>query len=50
MGLDDFPLAVEGDVSLLPVVAELSQLSHQVGGVEAHPVLILGSEMVFTCN
>ena len=50
MGLDDFPLAVEGDVSLLPVVAELCQLSHQVGGVEAHPVLIFGSEMVFTCN
>ena len=37
MGLDDFPLAVEGDVSLLPVVAE--HLSQHVGGVEAHPVL-----------
>ena len=50
MGLDDPPLAVEGDVSLLPVVAEPSQLSHQVGGVEVHHVLILGSEMVFTCT
>ena len=50
MGLDDLPLAVEGDVSLLPVVAELGHLSQHAGGVEAHPVLILGSEMVFTCT
>ena len=41
MCLDDLPLAVEGDVSILSVVPELSQLGDQVGAVEAHPVCIL---------
>ena len=36
MCLDDLPLAVEGDISILSVGAELSQLGHQVGAVKAH--------------
>ena len=41
MCLDDLPLAVEGDISILSVVPELRQLGDQVGAVEAHPVCIL---------
>ena len=47
MGLDDLPLAVESDVSIVPVDAQLSQLGHQVGDVKAHVMCILGSEMLF---
>ena len=40
MGLDDLPLAVEGDISIfLAVDPQLGQLGHQVGAVsEAHAV------------
>ena len=31
MCLDDLPLAVEGDISVVAVVAQLCQLGHQVG-------------------
>ena len=31
MCLDDLPLAVEGDISVVSVVAQLRQVGHQVG-------------------
>ena len=37
MGLDGLPLAIECDVSVVSVVAELSQLGHELGQVvKAH--------------
>ena len=36
MCLDDLSLAVEGDISIVPVVAQVGQLGHQVGAVKAH--------------
>ena len=38
MCLDELPLAVEGDVSIVSVVAQLGHLSHELGAVEAHVV------------
>ena len=36
---DDLPLTVEGDVRIVPAVAQLGQLGHQVGVVgKAHAV------------
>ena len=34
--LDELPLAVEGDISIVSVVAQLGHLSHELGAVEAH--------------
>ena len=43
MGLDDLPLAVEGDVSVVSVVAQLSHLGHELGQVvKAHVIGIPG--------
>ena len=37
MCLDDLPLALEGDVGIVPVIAQFSQLGQQVGAVhKAH--------------
>ena len=48
MCLDELPLAIEGDVGIVSVVAKLSHLGHQVPAVKAHVVCILGgSEMLF---
>ena len=44
MCLDGLLLAVEGDVSIVSVAAELNQLGQKVG---AHVMCILGSEMLF---
>ena len=42
MCLDDLPLALEGDVGIVPVIAQFSQLGQQVGAVhKAHAVLRL---------
>ena len=36
VGFDDHPLAIEGDISIVSVVAELSHLGHQEGAAQAH--------------
>ena len=38
--LDELPLAVEGDVSIVSVVAQLSHLGHELGAVKAHLVFV----------
>ena len=42
MCLDELPLAVEGDVSIVSVVAQLGHLGHELGVVKAHAIGILG--------
>ena len=36
MCLDELPLAVESDVGIVSVVAQLSHPGHQLGAVKAH--------------
>ena len=36
MCLDELPLTIEGDVSAVPVVVQLSHLGHELGVVKAH--------------
>ena len=38
MCLDELPLAIKGDVSIVSVVAQLGQLGHEVAAVKAHVV------------
>ena len=42
MRLDELPLAVESNVSIVSVVAQLGHLSHELGAVKAHAIGILG--------
>ena len=48
MCLDDLPLTVEGDVGIVPVVAQLGQLGHQVGAVDKAHAVSQGSEILCT--
>ena len=34
--LDELPLAVEGDVGIVSIVAQISHLGHELGAVKAH--------------
>ena len=36
MCLDELPLAVEGDVGIVSIVAQISHLGHELGAVKAH--------------
>ena len=42
MCLDELPVAVESDVGIVSVVAQLSHLGHELGAVKAHAVGIQG--------
>ena len=45
---DDLPLTAEGDVGIVPVVAQLGQLGHQVGAVHKAHAVSQGSEILCT--
>ena len=38
---DELPFAVEGDISIVSVVAQFGHLSHELGAVKAHVTGIL---------